>query len=177
MPVSAAVSPHFPVNYQKAGLVSWSGQSCFACRIARHRHLLGSGCYGRLPFVIIDDDIGFEVVFGLQWENWCEQKKVRIIPFPSFCRWWLFSVDVPSNVYYDLSSSDAYRNDVLSLCYCTMQSTFVRVRRTVIFLFCYRITTAIVASFQSCNLAGHVSLSARYWNSSLSFSLFRRTAL
>jgi hypothetical protein len=41
------------------------------------------------PFTIIDVEVGFDVVFGSQWQSWCQQKKGQ--HHPSFFSPWFFS--------------------------------------------------------------------------------------
>jgi len=75
----------------------------------------------QLPFQNFHDDVGFEVIFGSQWESWCILNKGQLdnlflvfllshfsVPCP------LLAIDVPPHIYHDISSIDAKHNVSIS---------------------------------------------------------------
>lgn len=76
-PVVAAVSPRASVN-----LLSRNRASAHAVNsTVRSVELpltvcfLGQAVSTTLPFVISDDDFGFEIVLGSEWHSWCTTNK------------------------------------------------------------------------------------------------------
>ncbi len=122
-PVSAAVCAGLPVNLisRRRASVHDVDEATLSVELLVTVSLPNQAASTVLPFIIVDDTVGFEVVLGLQWETWCEQNRGPFLtPFFSL----LFSVvvlmpcplsvvDVAPDVYNKFSSidHDVHRND------------------------------------------------------------------
>ena len=85
-PVSAAVSPYLPLNLVTRKRASFHGvdEDVLHVELLIAVTYLNQAATVVLPFVIVDDDLGFEVIFGAQWENWCKSRKGTYHIFSSF---------------------------------------------------------------------------------------------
>jgi hypothetical protein len=104
LPVSTAVSPLLLINLVTRKRASLHGVDAGTACV----ELLVSVCFlnqaatAVLLFTIVNNDVGFEVILGSQWETWCVRNKgVYYMPFfsplvsvivlvPCPCHWWTF---------------------------------------------------------------------------------------
>jgi len=84
LPVSAAVCPHLPVNLVNRRRASLHDvdEGAFRVELLVTISFLNQVATNVLPFMIVEDAVGFEVVLGSQWETWCGQNKgLYFMPF------------------------------------------------------------------------------------------------
>ena len=124
LPVCAAVSPLLPLNFvtRKRASVHGNGidEATFSMELLVTVTFLNRAATVILPFTIVDQDLGFEVILGSQWDTWCDQNKggycipffvvvirlIVLVPCP------LSVVDVPPDFYNDFSSRNLHFNDM-----------------------------------------------------------------
>lgn len=83
-PIIAAVSPRASVNLLSRIRASAHAVNSAVCSVELPLTVcfLGQAVSTTLSFVISDDDLGFEIILGSEWQSWCTTNKGQTCQLP-----------------------------------------------------------------------------------------------